>query len=94
MPVFGTQRALLAAYKVLILRLIFCALLLIVTLLVLMCQWFAPTQLIITFATKRKGAVSQHDIERYIIKDHNGNPVALDLPTKFVLIANHQVISV
>ncbi len=29
----------------------------------------------------------------FVIKDDNGNAVALDLPTKFVLIANHQVSS-
>ncbi len=37
------------------------------------------------------GALTKEDIDRYIIKDENGNPIALDLPTKFVLIANHQV---
>ena len=37
------------------------------------------------------GALTKEDIDRYIIKDENGNPTALDLPTKFVLIANHQV---
>jgi hypothetical protein len=59
---------------------------------VLMCQWFAPTNLIVTFETEGKGAFSQHEIEQYIIKDADNNPVALDLPTKFVLIANHQVL--
>jgi hypothetical protein len=58
---------------------------------VLMCQWFAPTKLAITFETEGMGALTKEDIDRYIIKDENGNPIALDLPTKFVLIANHQV---
>lgn len=57
-----------------------------------MCQWFAPTKLVVTFETEGMGAFTQEDIDRYIIRDENGNPTALDLPTKFVFIANHQVL--
>ncbi|KAF9535828.1 acyltransferase-domain-containing protein [Crepidotus variabilis] len=58
---------------------------------ILMCQWFAPTKLLVTFQTEGTGAFTQEELERYTIKDHNGKLVALDLPTKFVLIANHQI---
>lgn len=58
---------------------------------VLMCQWFAPTKLLVTFETEGMGAFTQEELDRYTIKDQNGNIIALDLPTKFVLIANHQV---
>uniref|UniRef100_A0A8H8CPN0 Phospholipid/glycerol acyltransferase domain-containing protein n=1 Tax=Psilocybe cubensis TaxID=181762 RepID=A0A8H8CPN0_PSICU len=58
---------------------------------ILMCQWFAPTKLLITFETQGMGAFTQEEIDKYILKDKEGNAVGLDLPTKFVLIANHQV---
>jgi len=58
---------------------------------ILMSQWFAPTKFKITFETEGMGAFTPEEIERYIIKDDKGNAIALDLPTKFVLIANHQV---
>ena len=58
---------------------------------VLMCQWFAPTKLRITFETQGMGAFTQAEIDQYVVKDSNGKPVGLELPTKFVLIANHQV---
>ncbi|KAF7306685.1 putative acyltransferase CST26 [Mycena indigotica] len=60
-------------------------------LLILMCQWFAPTKLRITFETKGKGKFSQEQIEEIAVKDEDGNIVALDLPKKFVLISNHQI---
>jgi hypothetical protein len=56
-----------------------------------MCYWFAPTKLVITFETEGMGAFTQDELDRYVVKDEDGTPVALDLPTKFVLIANHQV---
>lgn len=58
---------------------------------VLMCQWFAPTKLVVTFETQGMGRFTPEEIDLYLIKDNDGNPVALNLPTKFVLIANHQV---
>ncbi|KAF5382889.1 hypothetical protein D9757_006353 [Collybiopsis confluens] len=62
-------------------------------LLILMCQWFSPTSLRITFEPEGKGAVPQEVIDRIIVKDKEGRVVALDLPQKFVYIANHQVYS-
>ena len=56
-----------------------------------MCQWFAPTKLRITFETQGLGSFTPEDINRYVIRDTDGKVIALDLPTKFVLIANHQV---
>lgn len=61
--------------------------------LVLMCQLFAPTKLVVTFETEGMGRFTPEEIDLCLIKDNDGNPVALDLPTKFVLIANHQVCS-
>ena len=58
---------------------------------VLMSQWFAPTKLVVTFETQGMGRFTPEEIDLFLIKDTDGNPVALDLPTKFVLIANHQV---
>lgn len=58
-----------------------------------MCQWFAPTKLIVTFEREGMGAFTQQDIDQFVIKDEKNNAVGLDLPTKFVLIANHQVSS-
>ncbi|KAJ7492889.1 acyltransferase-domain-containing protein [Mycena latifolia] len=60
-------------------------------LLILMCQWFAPTKLVISFEREGKGSFTPEQIEQIVIKDENGQVVYLDLPTKFILIANHQV---
>ncbi|KAF8912857.1 hypothetical protein CPB84DRAFT_472397 [Gymnopilus junonius] len=60
-------------------------------LMILMSQWFAPTKLLVTFETEGMGRFTQEDIDRFIIKDNNGNNIRLNLPTKFVLVANHQV---
>lgn len=60
---------------------------------VLMSQWFAPTKLVVTFETQGMGRFTPEEIDLCLIKDNDGNPVALNLPTKFVLIANHQVCS-
>ncbi|PPQ72722.1 hypothetical protein CVT26_003017 [Gymnopilus dilepis] len=60
-------------------------------LMILMCQWFAPTKLLVTFETEGMGAFTQDEIDRFIVKDSDGNNIGLNLPTKFVLIANHQV---
>ncbi|KAF8167908.1 acyltransferase-domain-containing protein [Crassisporium funariophilum] len=58
---------------------------------ILMCQWFAPTKIRITFETQGLGRFTPAELERYVVKDKEGNAVGLDLPTKFVLIANHQI---
>ncbi|KAJ7102195.1 acyltransferase-domain-containing protein [Mycena belliarum] len=60
-------------------------------LLILMCQWFAPTSLVISFEREGKGRFTPEQIERIVRKDQDGRVVSLDLPSKFVLIANHQV---
>ena len=56
-----------------------------------MCQWFAPTKLRITFETQGLKSFTPEEINRYVIRDTDGKAIALDLPTKFVLIANQQV---
>ncbi|KAF8633934.1 hypothetical protein AX15_001118 [Amanita polypyramis BW_CC] len=60
-------------------------------LLILMCQWFAPTSIRVTFETEGKGKFSQEMIQQVVEKDENGNVVSLNLPNKLVLTANHQV---
>ena len=54
-------------------------------------QWFAPTQLSITFEREGQGRFSEEQIEQIVIRNMEGKVVALKLPTKSVLIANHQV---
>lgn len=58
---------------------------------VLMCQWFAPTKLCITFEQEGTGRFSKANIDNMAVKDQHGRVVSLNLPTKFVLISNHQV---
>ncbi|KAJ7900061.1 hypothetical protein B0H14DRAFT_2556302 [Mycena olivaceomarginata] len=60
-------------------------------LLILMSQWFAPTKLVISFERQGKGSFTEEEIERIVVKNENGQVEWLDLPTKFILIANHQV---
>ncbi|KAF9270418.1 acyltransferase-domain-containing protein [Marasmius fiardii PR-910] len=60
-------------------------------LLILMSQWFSPTKLVITFETKGQGALTEEEIENIIVKNEKGEVVSLNLPQKFVYIANHQV---
>ncbi|KAF8349893.1 acyltransferase-domain-containing protein [Amanita rubescens] len=60
-------------------------------LLILMCQWFAPTSIRVTFETEGKGKFSQEMIEQVVQKDENGDVVSLKLPDRFVLTANHQI---
>ncbi|KAJ7597240.1 acyltransferase-domain-containing protein [Mycena floridula] len=60
-------------------------------LLILMCQWFAPTAFKVTFETEGQGAFTEEEIESCVVRDTSGKIIYLDLPTKFVLIANHQV---
>ncbi|KAJ2928814.1 hypothetical protein H1R20_g8326, partial [Candolleomyces eurysporus] len=58
---------------------------------ILMCQWFAQTQLVVTFEREGVGKFTDEDIEKYTIRDENGRITGLDFPTKLVLIANHQI---
>ncbi|RDB29090.1 putative acyltransferase CST26 [Hypsizygus marmoreus] len=58
---------------------------------ILMCQWFAPTTLRVTFETEGKGRFTQEEIERVVVRDEAGEVTSLNLPTKFVLISNHQI---
>ncbi|KAI0036670.1 acyltransferase-domain-containing protein [Vararia minispora EC-137] len=60
------------------------------TLLVLMCQWFAPTRMHITFERHGPGAFTDEEMDNILILDRNKNVVGLNLPQKSVLIANHQ----
>jgi hypothetical protein len=54
-------------------------------------QWFAPTKFMITFERDGKGRFTEEDIERIVVRDQTGKVVSLNLPTKSVLMANHQV---
>lgn len=56
-----------------------------------MCQWFAPTKLVVTFETEGQGRFSDEEIQKLIQRDETGRVIALNLPQKTVLIANHQV---
>ncbi|KAF9454892.1 hypothetical protein P691DRAFT_799900 [Macrolepiota fuliginosa MF-IS2] len=60
-------------------------------LLMLMCQLFAPTKLRVTFETQGPGKFSKEEIDRVVEKNTEGKVVSLNLPTKFVLTANHQI---
>ncbi|KAI0757160.1 acyltransferase-domain-containing protein [Daedaleopsis nitida] len=60
-------------------------------LLVLSSQWFAPTQFVISFETEGQGAFSPEEIEGLVQRDGSGKVIALGLPKKTVLIANHQI---
>lgn len=62
--------------------------------LVLMCQWFAPTKLKITFEMQGKGSITSEDIESMVVRNKEGGIVSLNLPTKFVLVGNHQVMTI
>ncbi|KAI0308051.1 acyltransferase-domain-containing protein [Multifurca ochricompacta] len=61
------------------------------TLLVLLCQWFAPTRIIITLEHDGPGAFSQGEIDSIAIRDSHGRVLGINLPQNSVLIANHQV---
>ncbi|KIY45351.1 hypothetical protein FISHEDRAFT_49261 [Fistulina hepatica ATCC 64428] len=60
-------------------------------LLILMCQWFAPTTFHITFEREGLGAFTQAQIDEIVVRNEDGGVEALNLPNKFVLVANHQV---
>lgn len=61
------------------------------TLLILMCQWFAHSRLVITLERDGPGAFSMDEIREIAIRGRDGRVSGLKLPTKSVLIANHQV---
>ncbi|KAG6900157.1 hypothetical protein C0993_002086 [Termitomyces sp. T159_Od127] len=54
-------------------------------------SWFAPTSLRISFETEGKGSFSAEDIEKLVVRNEAGDVISLNLPTKFVLISNHQI---
>ena len=58
---------------------------------VLMCQWFAPTKLVVTFETEGQGRFSPEELRGLVERDETGRVIRLHLPKKTVLIANHQV---
>ena len=58
---------------------------------VLASQWFAPTNLVLSFETEGQGKFTPEEIETLVQRDKNGRVTALNLPQKAVLIANHQV---
>lgn len=58
---------------------------------VLMSQCFAPTRLSITFERNGPGAFSQDEIDNIAVRGSNGRILALKLPQKSILVANHQV---
>jgi hypothetical protein len=58
---------------------------------VLMCQWFAPSRLVITLERDGPGAFSMDEIREIAIRGRDGRVLGLKLPSKSVLIANHQV---
>jgi 1-acyl-sn-glycerol-3-phosphate acyltransferase len=61
------------------------------TLLILMCQWFAPSRLVITLEQDGLGAFSMDEIDAIAMRGRDGRVLGLNLPNKSVLIANHQV---
>ena len=58
---------------------------------VLMCQWFAPTKLVVTFEQEGQGRFTEEQIAQVVERDARGRVVGLRLPQRAVLIANHQV---
>jgi hypothetical protein len=59
--------------------------------LVLMCQWFAPSRLVISFEQDGPGAFSRDEVDEIAIRGRDGRVLGLKMPKKSVLIANHQV---
>ena len=56
-----------------------------------MCQWFAPSRLVITLERDGPGAFSIEEIGQIVIRARDERVLGLNLPSKSVLIANHQV---
>ncbi|KAH7915340.1 acyltransferase-domain-containing protein [Hygrophoropsis aurantiaca] len=59
----------------------------------LMNQVFAPTRLSITFERDGQGKLTEEEVQRIVERDGSGKVTSLRLPTKSVIIANHQVYS-
>ncbi|KAG8219973.1 acyltransferase-domain-containing protein [Butyriboletus roseoflavus] len=59
----------------------------------LMNQWFAPTKLSITFETQGQGKFTEEEIQNVVERDVSGRVTAVHLPSKCVIISNHQVYS-
>lgn len=57
----------------------------------LMNQWFAPTRLSITFETDGDGKFTEEEIQSVVERGASGKVVALRLPSKCVVVSNHQV---
>ncbi|KAH8835354.1 acyltransferase-domain-containing protein [Flagelloscypha sp. PMI_526] len=60
-------------------------------LLILMCQWFAPTKLSITFEREGMGKFTEDEIKKIVERNTLGEVERLNLPQKLVLVANHQI---
>jgi hypothetical protein len=56
-----------------------------------MCQWFAPSRLVITFEHDGPGSFTNEEIRDIAKRGGDGRVLGLNLPKKSVLIANHQV---
>ncbi|KAL4068237.1 acyltransferase-domain-containing protein [Scleroderma yunnanense] len=54
-------------------------------------QWFAPTALSVTFEAHGRGKFTPQEIQQIVERDPSGKVVALHLPSKSVIISNHQV---
>ena len=54
-------------------------------------QWFAPTKVSITFETEGQGKFTEEEIRNVVERDASGKVVALRLPSKCVIVSNHQV---
>lgn len=49
-----------------------------------MCQWFAPTSLVVT-------SEGDNGIEEVVVRDETGRVTELKLPPQVVMMPNHQV---
>lgn len=54
------------------------------------CHVFAPTTFLVTFETEGKGAFDRAELDKIVVRDDSGKVLYLNLPTKFVMTANHQ----
>ncbi|EMD41741.1 hypothetical protein CERSUDRAFT_110317 [Gelatoporia subvermispora B] len=61
------------------------------TLMMLACQLFAPTTLVVSFEKHGEGKFTEEEVARIVERDGSGKVVNLHLPQKTVLIANHQM---
>ena len=58
---------------------------------VLTTQLFGPTTMVVSFEREGLGRFTPEELERLVVRDDAGKVIALNLPQKAVLIANHQV---